>query len=72
MFKKFWKLMEKHEETEKKQQEIIKKQYVEIVKLKTILSSIELITKLNRVGTGMADIYLNEIKELVKHGENDN
>jgi len=72
MFKKLWKLIEKHEETEKKQQEMITNQYVEIVKLKTVLSNIELVTRLNRVGTGMADIYLNEIKELVKDVENHN
>lgn len=70
MLKKLWKLIEKHEETEKKQQEMIIKQYTEIVKLKTILSNIELITRLNRAG--MADIYLNKIKELVTSVENDN
>lgn len=70
MFKKFWELIEKHEETEKKQQEMLINQYVEIVKLKTVLSNISVITNLNRAG--MADTYLNEIKELVTSVEERN
>lgn len=70
MFKKFFELLEEHKKTEKKQQDTIIDQYIEIVRLRTILSNVEVITKLNRAGTGMGDIYLNEIKELVTNPEN--
>lgn len=70
MFKRFWKLIEKHEETEEKQQKIMEEQCIEIIKLKTAISIIKAIIKLNRAG--MADICLSEIKELVDNLENNN
>lgn len=72
MLKRLWKLIEKHEETEKQQNDMIVYQAKKIAKLRTTISNIEVITKLNRVGTGMADLYLNKINELVTKLENDN
>ena len=69
MFKNFFKLLEEHKKIEKEQKNTIIDQYIEIVKLRTVLSNVEVITKLNRAGTGMGDIYLNEIKELVTNIE---
>lgn len=70
MFKRFFKLLEKHEQIEKEQQKTIIEQYTEIVRYRTVLTNIKLITELNR--TGMADTYLAKINELVTNVENDN
>lgn len=70
MFKRFWNLIEKHEETEKQQNDMIVYQSKEIARLRTTISNIKVITELNRAG--MTDLYLNKINELVTDVENRN
>lgn len=70
MFKKFWELIEKHEETEKQQNGMIAFQAKQIAILRTTISNVKVITELNRAG--MTDLYLNKINELVTNIEERN
>lgn len=70
MFKKFWELLEKHEETEKQQNNMIAFQAKQIAILRITISNVKVITELNRAG--MTDLYLNKINELVTDVENHN
>ena len=70
MFKKFWELLEKHEETEKQQNNMIAFQAKQSAILRITISNVKVITELNRAG--MTDLYLNKINELVTDVENHN